>query len=67
MKLLNVKNVTTSNNSNLQTLRKHVKRVHEGKLYYCSQCPENFLSMTKLKGHIAFVHGRSQLSPSTTF
>ena len=51
---------------NLITLRKHNERVHEGKLYYCSQCPENFNSVTKLKGHVAFVHDRSQLFPCTT-
>ena len=56
----------TCNISNPQTLRKHMERVHEGKLYYCSQCPESFPSMTKLKGHVAFVHDRSQLFPCTT-
>ena len=51
----------TCSGSNPQTLRKHMERVHEGKIYYCSQCPEQFPSMCRLEGHIAFIHDKSQL------
>ena len=51
----------TCSGSNPQTLRKHMERVHEGKIYYCSQCPEQFPSMCRLEGHIALIHDKSQL------
>ena len=47
--------------SNLKTLRLHMEKVHEGKTYYCAQCPETFPTMVRLQGHVAFVHDRSQL------
>jgi len=51
----------TCSYSNPQTLRKHMERVHEGKTYYCSQCPEQFPSMNRLEGHVALIHDKSQL------
>ena len=51
----------TCSGSNPKTLRKHMEIVHEGKVYYCSQCPESFQTMVRLKGHVAMVHDRSQL------
>ena len=51
----------TCSGSNQQTLRKHMEMVHEGKVYNCSQCPEQFISMFRLEGHIALIHDKSQL------
>ena len=43
--------------STKDSLKKHIKSVHEGKTYPCSYCDHQALSKYTLKIHIECVHG----------